>query len=118
MWGEACLEALLRLNDTMPNTLMAQNQQHLDSSLGRLSGYPGCQGVGRSRMLQASQECKLPHSIKDSFARGQRRQGCCLRSAVEGTALHTSRLLETPQISDHPSLATRYEKPREFQASL
>ena len=88
----------------VPNTLR-------DSSLERLSGYPGWQGVGRSRLSQASQECKRPHSIKDSFARSQRRQVCCLHSAVEGACFaHFKASEDTPQISDHPSLATRYKK--------
>lgn len=52
-------------------------------------------------MSQASQECKWPHSIKDGFARGQRRQGCRLYPAMVGggACLHTRRLLESHFIS-------------------
>lgn len=87
----------------MPNTLMAYNQQRLDSSLERLSGYLGWQGAGRSRMSLASQACKWLHSSKDSFARGQRRQGCCLHSAVEGACFaHSQAPGDTSQISGNP----------------
>lgn len=104
----------------MPNPLRAHNHQHLGSSLKRLSGYLGWQGVGKSRMLQASQSASgliLARTALQGFRGG--RVICSQRVSLgagvlsafcrRGVLLHTlpDSWKHTPQVSDHLSLDSR-----------